>query len=1104
MAKSPNIEGFLIAKDDPLRAEHDAVSAWIEDAACSPYSKRYYDEVDLKSLPSGKKLFDAKVAEARRYVVAAVAQVRHWDEMAERVRAQAANELQRVNAHHLPGWGDVWCRRRYAEAVIRTLMRRKLPLQRNDLIDLLHWCNDSDGLSTYSAPIGYIVRALERFAEDDALDDEICEAMRKLAERLRSSRDNTARRFGTSVEQLCARGIATEDEAQAAPCRQSPQPSRAGQPRVLETLKRLFGMLAGDADSSTTIMGPDLFPIVEDSPLEDYHTILSRIFEELGTSYYDYVQLDEFSGERDADEAGRMLLAATERHVHALLAPADHTDGVWQARYAAAAVMLPLLKTHFTLPRDGIFDLLLYLSVRPPEAHFEVDTTISELIERVQQEAEYSVLSEGERFVLSLFRVSLISGPPLGSPTEAVRQLTQMIGDGWSFCLVPGEVWADAVNDDFSGMSTSQQRKWSSLFAHMLTATTARPSGKWLKTAAQLVSDIGAEAVRVALERWLPLVSQGRSTVKIGAFLDDARGAADTMHEENATCLRGLLWLVSTLPDAEKLTRHVTTVALSAYRKVPGVGPRAVKVGNAAVNALSQLASNEAVGQLAMLKVRVKFGTAQKVIEQAFNVAAQSLGLPRDEIEEIGIPAYGLEEGGTRQETIGVYRAELVVTESNARLNWFDAKGKALRSVPAKVRKDHKDDLKDLRQSLKDIQGMLPAQRDRIDSMFLLQKSWPIDQWRERYLKHPLIGTIARRLLWRVDGTAALFVDGAPTDVRGQSIDHSETADITLWHPVGCSVEEITAWRARLEAMEITQPFKQAHREIYLLTDAERNTRSYSNRFAAHVIRQHQFNALCAARGWKNKLRLMVDDAYAPPTKELPQWNLRAEFWVEGIGDEYATDTNDSGVYLRLTTDQVRFFHIGAAWNSAHAAGGRYASEAGGPGRDNINEPLPLEKVPTLVFSEILRDVDLFVGVASVGNDPTWHDGGPEGRYWDYWQSYSFGELSGTASTRKQVLMTLIPRLKIADRCSFVDRFVVVRGDKRTYKIHLGSGNILMEPNDEYLCIVPDSRSRSRQDDIFLPFEGDSMLSIIISKALLLAEDTRIKDRTILSQIERF
>jgi hypothetical protein len=169
-----------------------------------------------------------------------------------------------------------------------------------------------------------------------------------------------------------------------------------------------------------------------------------------------------------------------------------------------------------------------------------------------------------------------------------------------------------------------------------------------------------------------------------------------------------------------------------------------------------------------------------------------------------------------------------------------------------------------------------------------------------------------------------------------------------------------------------------------------------------------------------------------------------------------------------------------------------------------VNEPLPLDLIPPLVFSEIMRDVDLFVGVASVGNDPAWQDGGPDGQYRDYWYDYSFGDLSQTATTRREVLQRMVPRLRIAERCSLSDRFLVVRGEKRTYKIHLGSGNILMEPNDQYLCIVPDSRTSTKHDPVFLPFEGDATLSVILSKAFLLADDTKIKDQTILSQIDGF
>ena len=147
-----------------------------------------------------------------------------------------------------------------------------------------------------------------------------------------------------------------------------------------------------------------------------------------------------------------------------------------------------------------------------------------------------------------------------------------------------------------------------------------------------------------------------------------------------------------------------------------------------------------------------------------------------------------------------------------------------------------------------------------------------------------------------------------------------------------------------------------------------------------------------------------------------------------------------------------------------------------------------------------MRDVDLFVGVTSVGNDPNWADGRPEGRYRDYWQEYSFGELSATAQTRRALLERLLPRLKIGDRCTLAERFLIVRGNLRSYKIHLGSGNILMTPNDQYLCIVP-SRPTQTPGDVFLPFDGDATLSIILSKAFMLAEDRKIKDETIVRQI---
>jgi hypothetical protein len=338
------------------------------------------------------------------------------------------------------------------------------------------------------------------------------------------------------------------------------------------------------------------------------------------------------------------------------------------------------------------------------------------------------------------------------------------------------------------------------------------------------------------------------------------------------------------------------------------------------------------------------------------------------------------------------------------------------------------------------------------------------------------VAAIATRLVWICDSKHCIHRDGKLQDLNGRLIKPKDESSIQLWHPASGKLDDVVAWRNRLSELQITQPFKQAHREIYLLTVAEEHTSTYSNRFASHILKQTQLRALCQARGWSARFLGAFDggDA-ASATKKLPgDW--RAEFWYGEAGEEMA----DNGGWLYVSTDQVRFCRQGSA------------------------DPERLGDVPRLIFSEAMRDVDLFVGVASVGNDPNWSDGGPQGRYQTYWQHFSFGDLTESAKTRKAVLETLLPRLtKIRDRCRLEDKFLVVRGELRTYKIHLGSGNILMEPNDQYLCIVPDRKPPPGGERLFLPFEGDSTLAIILSKAFMLADDTSIKDSSITRQIRQ-
>jgi hypothetical protein len=146
--------------------------------------------------------------------------------------------------------------------------------------------------------------------------------------------------------------------------------------------------------------------------------------------------------------------------------------------------------------------------------------------------------------------------------------------------------------------------------------------------------------------------------------------------------------------------------------------------------------------------------------------------------------------------------------------------------------------------------------------------------------------------------------------------------------------------------------------------------------------------------------------------------------------------------------------------------------------------------------SALKRDA---AGVTSIAADPSWADRG-EDHYFAYGERTAFGELTATGQTGRDVLERLLPRLKIRDRCRIAGNYLIVEGRKHLYKIHLGSANILMSPNDQYLCIVP-ARAATPRGVRFVPFDGDDILSVILAKALMLADDHRITDPSIRRQI---
>lgn len=602
------------------------------------------------------------------------------------------------------------------------------------------------------------------------------------------------------------------------------------------------------------------------------------------------------------------------------------------------------------------------------------------------------------------------------------------------------------------------------------------PSPKWNKDVTEITGDLDtvslAEKIVPFLEKWCELLRSDHKNLpnqqNMWRYKPDI-----------PAWVSPFIWYAGlSLSDKPGIRQALSDLADLSFKKVPGLGPLSVKTGNACIHAFALMPGNSGIIHILRQQKRAVNKTIRGTIEKVLQKLASRDNLTPGALMEIGIPDFGLDENGMAAFDFGEYEAVLSI-ENNAGvlIRWIQKVSlKTLKSAPVSVKKEQAAAYKALVNRQGEIKDALGGISRTLESAWLEKRTWTYAHLTDRLLNHPVLKFIGRRLVWRLESgakiTDAIFHEGNWHSPEGiiTEIFPADTR-VTLWHPILVAADDVLAWRNWLEEQQITQPFKQAYREVYVVTPPEIRTSSYSNRFAAHVLRQHQFAALCGLRGWNYKLQ---GDFYNPvtPHKDALSWEYRIEFWTE---TNDLDDTLDSGIYQYIYTDQVRFSYQGR----------------------QVNMP----DVPPVVFSELMRDVDLFVGVCSIGNDPNWQDSGNQ-RLRDYWNRYAFAEeLSASGEVRLEALKKMIPRLKIAPQCRFEGRYLLVQGTRHLYKIHCGSGNILMSPNDKYLCIVPDQAARRDKEPIYLPFEGDTLLSVIISKAVLLASDEKITDPTILLQL---
>jgi hypothetical protein len=254
------------------------------------------------------------------------------------------------------------------------------------------------------------------------------------------------------------------------------------------------------------------------------------------------------------------------------------------------------------------------------------------------------------------------------------------------------------------------------------------------------------------------------------------------------------------------------------------------KVPNGCVYGLGLIGSEPAMAGLLDLRRRVKHAGFHKQIDAALAAAAARAGLSLGELAERLVPDAALDGQGERQIAVdGTLVASVSIGDGwRVGVRWGER--------TARSAQNSDDAARQVRSAVTEVRTALAGERRRLEELLAEERSWAVADWRRRYLGHPVTGALARGLIWSFStGEVGIPADGGLIDDTGGRFPIPSEAMVRLWHPARAGTGQVGRWRDYLVAAGRAQPFKQAFREVYLITPAELESRLYSNRFAAHV-----------------------------------------------------------------------------------------------------------------------------------------------------------------------------------------------------------------------------------------------------------------------------
>ena len=377
-------------------------------------------------------------------------------------------------------------------------------------------------------------------------------------------------------------------------------------------------------------------------------------------------------------------------------------------------------------------------------------------------------------------------------------------------------------------------------------------------------------------------------------------------------------------------------------------------------------------------------------------------------------------------------KTEIVVTKD----------GKALKSIPAKIKKNAH--IVRLQETKKKLTEQYRRTRLMFEQAMEDETQFTVGELHE-LRKNPVVEPIIRDLVFKEqDGGEIGFINEYDGFMKcGSCIEEKmkKTRLVTIAHPYDMYRDGHWEWYQRyMFEKGIVQPFRQVFRELYVKTDEELEMCD-TRRYSGNQIQPAKTAACLRSRRWVADIENGLQKVYY---KE----NIVATIYA--MADWFSPADIEAP-----TLEWVAFYD-----------------------RKN-GKPMKIRDIPDIIFSEVMRDVDLAVSVAHAGGvDPE--------------TSHS------TIEMRAALVEFTLPLFKLKN-VMIEKSHAHIKGKYGDYSVHLGSG-VVHKLGGTMINILPvHSQHRGK---LFLPFaDDDPKTAEIITKILFLAEDVKIKDPSILEQI---